>query len=105
MSALLAHKPRSLTFERTAGLALTSITAWEGLFERLRIETLHNVKGHSPLKRRTQRKRILIIAGAGGVGSIAIQLAKRIAGLEVIASASKTSSAAWCKSLGADHVG
>ena len=101
---IAGHKPRSLTFERAAGLALTSITAWEGLFERLRIETLPNVKAHSSLQTEHSRKRILIIAGAGGVGSIAIQLAKKIAGLEVIASASRASSAAWCKSLGADHV-
>ena len=101
---IVGHKPRSLTFERSAGLALTSITAWEGLFDRLRIESLFPLKRGPSDEPPHARKCILIIGGAGGVGSMAIQLAKKIAGLEVIASASRPNSVAWCKSMGADHV-
>lgn len=101
---IAGHKPKGLSPERAAALALTSITAWESLFERLKYAPL------LPLERQTQRgtpaqsQRILIIGGAGGVGSMAIQLAKQLAGLEVIASASRPISAQWCKDLGADHV-
>ena len=90
---IVGHKPRSLDFAAAAALPLTAITAWEGLFDRLGV-----------VAERDRGKRVLIIGGAGGVGSIAIQLAKQVAGLEVIATASREASAAWCRSLGADHV-
>ncbi len=92
---IVGRKPESLSFEQAAALPLTSITAWEALFERLRIE---------PNKTPEQRNRwLLIINGAGGVGSIAIQLAKQVAGLQVIATASRPETIAWCKRLGADE--
>lgn len=92
---IVGHKPRSLNFEAAAALPLTAITAWEALFDRLGIsQDLVNNLGKS----------ILIIGGAGGVGSIAIQLAKKIAGLNVIATASRPETIQWVKNLGADHV-
>lgn len=91
---IVGRKPETLGFADAAALPLTAITAWEGLFDRLRIDP---DGGHAG-------RRILIIGGAGGVGSIAIQLAKRVARLEVIATASRPESDAHCRALGADHV-
>ncbi len=91
---IVGRKPASLGFAEAAALPLTAITAWEGLFDRLRISPVGADKG----------KRLLIVGGAGGVGSIAIQIAKRVAGLSVIATASRSETAAWCRELGADEV-
>src|SRR5215204_3588731 len=77
---IVGPKPRTLTFEEAAALPLTTITAWEALFDRLGI-----AKEPSANQGRT----LLIIGGAGGVGSIAIQIAKQVAGLHVIATASR----------------
>jgi NADPH2:quinone reductase len=92
---IVAHRPSTLSAEQAAALPLTAITAWEALFDRLGI-----AKDASS----NQAKSLLIIGGAGGVGSIAIQLAKVVAGLHVIATASRPETAAWVKSLGADVV-
>ncbi len=89
---IVGRKPTTLGFEQAAALPLTSITAWEALFERLAIT------------KADQGKSILIIGGAGGVGSMAIQLAKKLAHLTVVATASRPESAAWCRDLGADHI-
>ena len=89
---IVGAKPRRLSFAQAAALPLTTITAWEGLFERLGIS---KTGGH-------EGKRLLILGGAGGVGSIAIQLAKKLARLHVTASASRPESVAWAKKLGAD---
>lgn len=89
---IVGRKPDSLDFANAAALPLTSITAWEALFDRLNISEQGDDKGKS----------ILIIGGAGGVGSIAIQLAKKLAMLTVIASASRSDTIDWCKQLGAD---
>lgn len=91
---IVGHKPGSLEFADAAALPLTAITAWEALFERMDV---------APTNAEAQGS-ILIIGGAGGVGSIAIQLAKRVAGLEVVATASRDETSAWCRELGADHV-
>lgn len=91
---IVGHKPSSRTFAEAAALPLTSITAWEALFHRMGISTSKADAG----------KKLLVLGGAGGVGSIAIQLAKQVAGLEVIATASREESKAWCLDLGADHV-
>ncbi len=91
---IVGNKPQTLNFVQAAALPLTSITAWEALFERLRISAEGAHAG----------KTILIIGGAGGVGSIAIQLAKQLGKLKVIATASRPESAAWCKDFGADAV-
>lgn len=90
---IVAKKPASLDFAQAAALPLTALTAWELLFERMRFDAETGGKGKS----------LLVIAGAGGVGSIAIQLAKR-AGFTVIATASREETIAWCRALGADHV-
>ncbi|HJS38067.1 MAG TPA: zinc-binding alcohol dehydrogenase family protein [Burkholderiales bacterium] len=89
---IVGHKPRKLSFAEAAALPLTTITAWEGLFERLGIS---KTGGH-------EGRRLLILGGAGGVGSIAIQLAKKLARLHVTASASRPESIAWVRKLGAD---
>lgn len=89
---IVGKKPKTLTIEEAAAMPLTALTAWEILFDRLRINE------------KDKGKTILIIGGAGGVGSIAIQLAKKIAGLTVIATASRPETVTWCKEQGADHV-
>ena len=91
---IVGRKPASLDFKHAAALPLTSITAWEALFDRLAIRRDGADAG----------KRVLVIGGAGGVGSIVIQLAKQLAGLTVIATASRPESAQWVRALGADHV-
>lgn len=91
---IVGKKPLSLSFSESAALPLTSITAWEALFDRLGISQHGDDHGKS----------ILIIGGAGGVGSIAIQLASKIAKLTVIATASRDESRKWCLGLGADQV-
>jgi zinc-binding alcohol dehydrogenase family protein len=75
-------------------MPLTTITAWEMLFDRL--DVAKPVPGAAPA--------ILIIGGAGGVGSIAIQLARQLTALTVIATASRPESDAWCRAMGAHHV-
>src|ERR1700674_326696 len=92
---IVGAKPGSLSFEQAAALPLTSITAWEALFDRLRVPTPPHA---------VPRKSILIIGGAGGVGSIAVQLAAKVAGLKVIATASRPESIKWVEELGAHHV-
>jgi zinc-binding alcohol dehydrogenase family protein len=92
---IVGKKPINLTFEAAAALPLTTITAWEALFERLGIEPQKTSKN--------QTSKVLIIGGAGGVGSIAIQLAKQVVGLVVIATASRPETIDWCKKMGADY--
>lgn len=90
---LVALRPRRLDVIGTAALPLVAITAWELLFERMPYHPETGGNGKS----------ILIIAGAGGVGSMAIQLARR-AGFTVIATASRPETQAWCRAMGAQHV-
>ncbi len=90
---LVARKPATLDFAAAAALPLTAITAWELLFQRMPYDSDRGGDGKS----------LLVIGGAGGVGSIAIQLARR-AGFIVIATASRPETIEWCKRLGADHV-
>ncbi|MGH8159846.1 MAG: zinc-binding alcohol dehydrogenase family protein [Rhodanobacter sp.] len=90
---LVGHAPQSVDLADAAALPLTAITAWELLFQRMPFDSEHG--GHG--------KSLLIIGGAGGVGSIAIQLARR-AGFTVIATASRKETIEWCRSLGAQHV-
>jgi len=91
---IVALKPKDLDFSAAAALPLTSITAYEALFDRLRVQD--PVPGAAPA--------ILIIGGAGGVGSIAIQLARTLTDLTVIATASRPETSDWIKDLGAHHV-
>jgi NADPH2:quinone reductase len=91
---IVGNKPTSLSFAQAAALPLTSITAWELLFDRL---------GAVPGKSVDPRT-LLIVGGAGGVGSIMIQLARRLTGLTVVATASRPESMKWCLDLGAHAV-
>jgi len=91
---IVGLKPKTLSFAQAAALPLTAITAYEALFDRLKVSDPVLGAGRS----------ILITGGAGGVGSIAIQLAKELTDLTVIATASRPETADWAKSLGADHV-
>ena len=90
---IVGRKPKSLGFAAAAALPLTSITAWEMLFDRLAV-----ARGGG------EGKSLLIVGGAGGVGSIAIQLARTLTKLTVIATASRPETQSWCKELGAHHV-
>lgn len=90
---VVGRKPKTLSFAQAAALPLTGLTAWEMLFERFRIPRDQSSAGN-----------LLIIGGAGGVGSIAIQLAAELTDLTVIATASRPETAEWCTSLGAHHV-
>jgi len=90
---IVGKKPKSLGFAEAAGFPLTSITAWEILFDSFALKEGEG-KGES----------LLIIGGAGGVGSILIQLAKKLTGLTVIATASRPETTGWVKKMGADHV-
>ncbi|MZR62680.1 zinc-binding alcohol dehydrogenase family protein [Alcanivorax sp. DP30] len=87
---LVARKPDSLGMQEAAALPLTALTAWEALEDQL---------GFRPGE--CNGKTLLVIGGAGGVGSIAIQLAARHFGLRVIATAGRETSANWCEAMGA----
>lgn len=89
---IVGRKPENLSWAEAAAMPLTLLTAWEILFDRIRINEADSGKS------------LLIIGGAGGVGSIAIQIAKKVAGLKVIATASRPESIEWCKRQGADFV-
>jgi len=91
---IVGTMPKSLSFAQAAALPLTSITAWEMLFDRLEIR----------IGKTANAGAILIVGGAGGVGSIAIQLARRLTGLTVVTTASRPETRQWCLDLGAHHV-
>jgi len=91
---IVGHKPQSLDWAQAAALPLTSITAWETLFDRLDVRK--PVPGAA--------NAILIIGGAGGVGSITIQLARQLTDLTIIATASRDETRGWVEDLGAHHV-
>lgn len=95
---LVGAKPKSLSDAEAAALPLTTITAWELLFEHLSIGRC------APGSTEKSDEIILVVGAAGGVGSILLQLAKAITGATVIATASRERSQAWVKKLGADHV-
>ncbi|OED63011.1 NADPH:quinone reductase [Vibrio tasmaniensis ZS-17] len=88
---ITAKAPKSLSDEAAAVMPLATLTAWEALFDRLRV-------------RPEEKKSILIIGGAGGVGSITIQLAKQLTNLNVIATASRPETEQWVRDMGADYV-
>lgn len=87
---IVGSKPKQLSFAEAAALPLTSITAWEMLFDRFCVG--RNTSGS-----------LLVIGGAGGVGSMMIQLARKLTGLTVIATASRPETVKWCMDLGAHH--
>ncbi len=91
---IVGRKPVSLSFAQAAALPLTSITAWELLFDRLGV--VHGDKSRTGT--------LLVINGAGGVGSVLTQITRRLTGLTVVATASRPESVAWCREMGAHHV-
>lgn len=91
---IVGRKPETLDAAHAAALPLTSITAWELLFDRLKV----------PYGPQFSTDAILIINGAGGVGSALTQMARRLTSLTVIATASRPETAAWCRQMGAHHV-
>ncbi|MEJ2764637.1 zinc-binding alcohol dehydrogenase family protein [Photobacterium sp. MCCC 1A19761] len=95
---VVGHKPNSLSDAEAAALPLTTITAWELLFDHF------NLPQRSPEAEAATDDVILVVGAAGGVGSILIQLAKTLTGATVIATASRDASRDWVKSLGADQV-
>ena len=90
---IVGRKPSSRGFAEAAAMPLTSITAWEILFDSFALAEGDGA-GES----------LLVIGGAGGVGSILVQLAKKLTGLTVIATASRPDTRAWVEKMGADHV-
>lgn len=88
---IVARKPVSLTFAEAAAMPLTTITAWETLFERFRLNA-------------DSTGTLLSLGGAGGVGSIMIQLAKELTGVRVLVSATRPESQSWVRQLGADEI-
>lgn len=90
---IVGHKPKTLEATEAAALPLTAITAWEMLFDRLQVP-----------KTAPENTTILVIGGAGGVGSITIQLLKQLTNLTIIATASRPETKEWIKQLGADYV-
>jgi NADPH2:quinone reductase len=90
---IVGHKPSSLDWALAAALPLTAITAWEALFDRLVVS--RPVPGYNA---------ILIIGGGGGVASIAIQLARQLTGLTVVATASRPETVSWVRERGAHYV-
>jgi len=91
---IVGHRPRSIGFAEAAALPLTAITAWETLFDRLKVDD----------QPAGAARAILIIGGAGGVGSAAIQIARTRTDLTVIATASRAETEGWVRDLGAHHV-
>ena len=88
---IAGYMPASLDFAQAAALPLTSITAWELLFDRLNVPTHSN-------------EALLVIGAAGGVGSILVQLARKLTGLTIIGTASRPETQEWVQKLGAHHV-
>lgn len=91
---IVGHKPKTLSFPESAAIPLTGLTAWEAFFEQMRLTPTPS----------TNQGMLLILGGAGGVGSIAIQIAKRVANLHVIATASRPASVDYCRRMGADAI-
>ncbi len=91
---IVGRQPHTLDAAHAAALPLTSLTAWELLFDRLKV----------PYGPQFSNEAILIINGAGGVGSILTQIARRLTGLTVITTASRPETIAWCREMGAHHV-
>ncbi|WP_289116411.1 zinc-binding alcohol dehydrogenase family protein [uncultured Psychrobacter sp.] len=96
--------PKSLSFAEAAALPLTTITAWEMLFERLQVPVTNNSADKNGSDERDNDVSVLVIGAAGGVGSILTQLLKIRTFATIIGTASRDESVKWLKDLGADHV-
>lgn len=90
---IVGHKPKTIDAAQAAALPLTSITAWELLFDRLGVKE-GGGEGES----------LLIVGAGGGVGSILVQLARKLTKMTVIGTASRPETSDWIKQLGAHHV-
>lgn len=105
---IVGHMPASLSFAEAAALPLTTITAWEMLFDRLQVPVSKNVVGAEDIASQNSADAtdvsILVIGAAGGVGSILTQLLKTRTSATIIGTASRDESVQWLKDLGADHV-
>lgn len=88
---IVGRKPARLSHAEAAAMPLTAITAWESLFDRLRVSEFSDGT-------------ILVLGAAGGVGSILIQLARQLTGLTVIATSGRPATSDWVTKLGAQHV-
>jgi len=88
---IVGPKPKSLNWAEAAALPLTFITAWELLFDRMRVG-------------REEEATLLVVGGAGGVGSALIQLAARLTRLKIVATASRPQTEAWVRAFGAAEV-
>lgn len=86
---IVGRKPHSIDHARAAALPLTALTAYEALYEQIQV---------------TEGGTLLVLAGAGGVGSVATQLARKLSGMTVIATASRPETRAWVREMGATHV-
>jgi NADPH2:quinone reductase len=94
-SRIVGRKPASLPFAEAAAIPLTALTVWEGMIESCGV----------PLAPRPGNPKVaLIVGGAGGVGSIGIQILSRVCGLRVVATASRRESADYCRKMGASVV-
>ncbi|MBI3988492.1 MAG: zinc-binding alcohol dehydrogenase family protein [candidate division NC10 bacterium] len=91
---IVGKKLKTLSFEEAAAIPLTAITAWEAFIENM----------NAPKEATDPQRTALIVGGAGGVGSIAIQIAKRVCSLYAVATASRPASVEFCKKMGADAV-
>ena len=94
-SRIVGRKPSNINWSEAAALPLTFLTAWEGLTDQLKISTK---------KEENAGKTVLVTGGAGGVGSAAVQIAKKVLGLTVISTASRPETVDFTRSCGADHV-
>jgi len=97
---IVGFKPKSLSWDQAASIPLVAITVWEAFFEELQLRVPTTAED----EKENAGKVLLIIGGAGGVGSMAIQIAKKLLKLQVIATATRPESIEWCKKLGADYV-
>jgi len=91
---MVGNMPASLNYAQAAAMPLTGLTAWQLLFDRLQV----------PASKTFNTGSLLVLGGAGGVGSILIQLAQRLTGLTIIATASRREGVDWCLNMGAHHV-
>lgn len=95
---IVGPKPKRLSFAEAAAVPLTAITAWEALFDRLRIPR------HPPGGGPSREAAVLVVGGAGGVGSMAVQLLRQLTGFAVVATASRAETQDWARRMGAHHV-
>lgn len=100
---IVGHMPKSLSFHEAAALPLTTITAWEMLFDRLQVPVAAS-ESADDAETPESRPTVLVVGAAGGVGSIMTQLLKTRTQAVIVGTASRDESVKWLKTLGADHV-